>query len=136
MTGRYCEPSDVDDIAQYQGHGYWLGLELEEKYQICNESTNDIEVYHQQPRVNQVPFAIGDLDLLEVCRNQALFIARTFQQRRLQEKVNSATGKTYDVGSFMLERGEQRQWNPIALQLLKVWMDLSGLFKSSEFVRG
>ena len=136
MTSLYAEPSQVDDFAQENGHNYWGPLELSVKLQICNEATNDIEVFHDIPRVYGVPFKLGNVDLLDIAIDQALFIARTFHERRQTEKVNSSTGDSYNVGSFEFKRMGERQWSQIALTRLKQFNRQFGIFNTGRFLRG
>ena len=136
MTSLYAEPSQVDDFAQENGHDYWGPLEYNIKLQICNEATNDIEVEHNVPRVYGVPFKLGNVELLDIAIDQAIFIARNFNERRQTEKVNSSTGDAYNVGSFQFKRMGERQWSPIALNRLKQFKIQMGIFNTGRILRG
>ena len=136
MQAIYSQPENVDDFATENGHTYWPKLSIQDKFLFLNEATNDIEVFTRLPRRNNLPPFLGNQELADICIDQALFIARTFEARRLSEKVNSSTGSSYSAGAFALTRKQLYEWSPIAKSRLSNWMRASGFGMSAEFMRG
>lgn len=131
----YCQPSDVDQVAEPEGLTEWTSLEHEEKLRICSFATRFIEAEHAQPRSRNRPFGHGANRLREIAVEESLYLSRTLETLELAE-ISAAASATDRIDSAVGLRGDSaKKIGDVPAIMLRQWMQDHGITTGRKIIR-
>lgn len=132
----YATFANVDAFVSDSGkYPEWEGLSQDEKTEIADHASRDIELTHRQPNENRVPWLIGDPDIQYAAIHQCLHLAKNLDMHELRERVDVATTGSFSDGNVNFTP-DGHHLGEYPKRLMITVMEREGILIGTKFNRG
>lgn len=134
---KYCTVADVTNYAKENGYDLdWDQLEIREKNELVAQSTIDIETFTKIPRMDQIPFAHGEQDMVDASVLQVINLMNTNDFKKLRDRAASVTSGSFSDTLINIANTQGTDLSEIVKTLVNDLMSKLGLNKVVSYGRG